>query len=95
MSHKSAGHQRAKLVEILSGANFTGTWRAKVAQWERLVKDYDLQAVTPVDEEIKMALFEKNICSDDVRDHLCLNAARLTTYDKMKEEVGGVLLARQ
>ena len=54
-----------------------------------------LQAVTPVDEEIKMAVFEKNICPDDVRDHLCLNAARLTTYDKMKEEVAGVLLARQ
>ena len=41
-----------------------------------------------------MAVFEKNICPDDVRDHL-LNAARLTTYDKMKEEVAGVLLARQ
>ena len=34
---RSAGHQRAKLVEILSGANLSGTWRAKVAQRERLV----------------------------------------------------------
>ena len=42
-----------------------------------------------------MAVFEKHICSDDVRDRLCLNAARLTTYDKMKDEVAGVLLARQ
>ena len=38
-----------------------------------------------------MAVFEKHVCPDDVRDHLCLNAARLT----MKEEVAGVLLARQ
>ena len=92
---RSAGHQRAKLVEILSGTNLTGTWRAKVAQWERLVKDYESQAVAAVDEEIKMAVFEKHICPDDVRDHLCLNAARLTTYDKMKDEVAGVLFARQ
>ena len=42
-----------------------------------------------------MAVFEKHFCPDDVRDHLCLNAARLTSYDKMKEEVAGVLLARQ
>ena len=42
-----------------------------------------------------MAVFEKHICLDDVRDHLCLNAARLTTYDKMKQEAAGVLLARQ
>ena len=28
---RSAGQQRAKLVEILSGTNLTGTWRAKVA----------------------------------------------------------------
>ena len=82
---RNAGHQRAKLVEILSGANLTGTWRAKVAPWERLFKDYESQAVAPVDEEIKMAVFKKNICPDDVRDHLCFNAARLTTYDKMKE----------
>ena len=40
---RSAGHQRAKLFEILSGTNLTGTWRAKVAQWERLVKDYESQ----------------------------------------------------
>ena len=86
---RSAGHRRAKLVEILNGTNLSGTWRAKIAQWERLVKD------APVDEEIKMAVFEKHICFDDVRDHLCLNSARLTTYDKMKDEVAGVLLARQ
>ena len=86
---RSAGHQRAKLVEILNGTNLSGTWRAKIAQWERLVKD------APVDEEIKMAVFEKHICLADVRDHLCLNSARLTTYDKMKDEVAGVLLARQ
>ena len=92
---RSAGHQRAKLVEILNGTNLSGTWRAKIAQWERLVKDYESQAVAPVDEEIKMAVFEKHICPDDVGDHLCLNAARLTTYDKMKDEVAGVLLARQ
>ena len=94
-STRSAGHQRAKLVEILSGTNLTGTWRAKVAQWERLVKDYESHAVANVDEEIKMAVFEKHICPDDVRDHFSLNAARLTTYDKMKEEVAGVLLACQ
>ena len=29
---RSAGHQRPKLVEILSGMNLTGTWRSKVAQ---------------------------------------------------------------
>ena len=92
---RSAGHQRAKLVEILSGTNLTGTWRAKVAQWERLVKDCESQAVAAVDEETKMAVFEKHICPDYVRYHLCLNAARLTTYDKMKDEVAGVLLARQ
>ena len=92
---RSAGHQRAKLVEILNGTNLSGTWRAKIAQWERPVKDYESQAVAPVDEEIKMAVFEKHICPDDVRDHLCLNTARLTTYDKMKDEVAGVLLARQ
>ena len=92
---RSAGHQRAKLVEILSGTNLTGTWRAKVAQWERLVKDYESQAVAAADEGIKVAVFEKHICPDDVRDHLCMNAARLTTYDKMKDEVAGVLLARQ
>ena len=86
---RGAGHQRAKLVEILNGTNLSGTWRAKIAQWERLVKD------APVDEEIKMAVFEKHICLADVRDHLCLNSARLTTYDKMKDEVAGVLLARQ
>ena len=92
---RSAGHQRAKLVEILNGTNLSGTWRAKIAQWERLVKDYESQAVAPVDEEIKMAVFEKHICPDDVRDHFCLNAARLTTFDKMKDEVAGVLLALQ
>ena len=92
---RSAGHQRAKLVEILSGSSLTGTWRGEVAQWERLVKDFESQAVPNVDEEIKMAVFQKHICSDDVRDRLCLNAARLTTYDKMKDEVAGVLLARQ
>ena len=80
---RSAGHQRAKLVEILSGANLTRTWRAKVAQWERLVRT-ESQAVAPVDEEIKMAVFERHICPDDVRAHICLNPARLTTYDKMK-----------
>ena len=42
-----------------------------------------------------MAVFEKHVYPDDVRDHLCLDAARLTTYDKMKEEVASVLLARQ
>ena len=52
---RSAGHQRAKLVE-LSGTNLTGTWRAKVAQWDRLVKDYESEAVAAVDEEIKMAM---------------------------------------
>ena len=91
---RSAGHQRAKLVEILNGANLTGIWRAQVAQWERPVKDHESQAVAPVDEEIKMAVLETHICPDDVRDHLCLNAARLTTYDKMKDEVAGVQLAR-
>ena len=90
---RSAGHQRAKLVEILSGSNLTGTWRAKVAQWERLVKDYESQAVSAVDEEIKMAVCEKHICPGDVREHFCLKAARRTTYDKMKDEVAGVLLA--
>ena len=93
---RSAGYQRAMLVEILNGTNLSGTWRAKIAQWERLVKDYESQAVAAVDEEIKMAVFEKHICPDDVRDHLCLNAARLTTYDNMKDEVAVVccLLAR-
>ena len=42
-----------------------------------------------------VAVFERDICPDDVRDRICLNAARLTTYDKMKDEVAGVLLARQ
>ena len=42
-----------------------------------------------------MAVFEKHICPDGVCDHLCLNAARLTTHDKTKDEVAGVLLARQ
>ena len=42
-----------------------------------------------------MAVFQRDICPDDVRDHLCLNAVRLTTYDKMKDEVAGVLLTRQ
>ena len=42
-----------------------------------------------------MAVFEKHIWPDDVRDHLWLNNARVTTYDKMKEEVAGVLFARQ
>ena len=42
-----------------------------------------------------MAVFERHICPDDVRDHLCLNAAGPTTCDKMKDEIAGVLLARQ
>ena len=56
---RSARHQRAKLVEILNGTNLSGTRRAKIAQLERLVKDCESQAVAPVDEEIKMAVFEK------------------------------------
>ena len=60
-SHEVPGHKRAKLVGILSGSGLTGNWRAKVAQWERLVKEYESQAVANVDEEIKMAVFEKHI----------------------------------
>ena len=33
---QSAGHQRAKLVEILYGTNLSGTWRANIAQWDDL-----------------------------------------------------------
>ena len=92
---RSAGHQRAKLVQILRGTELTGPWQGRVAQWERLVKDYDQVADHPVEESVKMAVFEAQLCPDEIKDHLNLNATRLQTYDAMKQEVVNVMTARQ
>ena len=47
---------RSLLIEIPQWCKPHWNLACQVAQWERLVKDYESQAVAPVDEETKMAV---------------------------------------
>ena len=86
---------RSLLIEIPNGANLTGTWRAKLRNGNGFSKTMSRRLLLLWMRRSKWRLFERHSCPDDVRDHLCLNAAMLTTYNKMKDEIAGVLFARE
>ena len=80
----TAGHTRNRLMHILEPKDLEGTYKAKLERWEKRITDYCATGQTPPAEDVKMGVLQFHIAPQDVRRHLGLNAARITTYDWLR-----------
>ena len=83
----TAGHTRNRLMHILEPKDLDGTYKAKLEKWEKRITDYSATGQPPPAEDVKMGVLQFHIAPADVRRHLSLNAARIATYQAMKDEI--------
>ena len=91
---RTAAHKRSQLIMIINGTNLSGDYEARLNQWERRIREYETGGAT-ISEETRMAVLHSVLSPTDIREHLTLQATRLTTYIEMKEEIRRVMTSRQ
>eukprot|EP00929_Paragymnodinium_shiwhaense_P111971 TRINITY_DN8021_c0_g1_i4.p1 TRINITY_DN8021_c0_g1~~TRINITY_DN8021_c0_g1_i4.p1 ORF type:complete len:1618 (+),score=271.11 TRINITY_DN8021_c0_g1_i4:701-5554(+) len=74
------------LMQILS-FSFDGELVAKVAAFERLVRDYQVQSQKTIDDDIKLGVVLINMKDAKMKEHMIRNATRLDTWEKVKTEI--------
>ena len=63
--------------------------------WEKRHSDYVALGNAEIAEEVLMGVFQAHIAPEEIRDHLFLHAARLTTYELLLAEVESWDMAKQ
>ena len=84
---ESKGHARSKLMRILEPTDIKGHFMHRMDTWEQRVREYASEGHDPPAEEIKVAILHHYLAPEEVRQHLLLSAARLSTYSTMKVEI--------
>ena len=72
-------------------ANVTGA----LADFEYRLTKYESQSKEKVGDIIKMAILQRGMQDEQLKQHLVLHAARLTTWEAMRSEVSMVITTRQ
>lgn len=90
---KTKGRYQAMLTEILN-THFTQAIHAELESWEGKIKQYQDVSKESVSDNIKAGVVMGNTTDEVVAQHLHLNASRLDTFDKIKEEVRNFVHAK-
>lgn len=65
-----------KMIRIIHGTGLSGNFPAKVAKYERLIKEYEHKggSHSVLADDLKLAVFESVLCPNDMREHLSLDS---------------------
>ena len=77
----------AGLLLTLLSYNFAGDVEARVAAFERDVQRYEQRSGEPMSDSMKIGVVLKQLDEGSLRQHLLMNAARLSTWLDFKREV--------
>ena len=84
---KTVGHARSRLIAILEPKDLQGSFASKVDKWERRLNEYAGSGQTPIPEDIRMGVLQHYLAPEEIKRHLILNAANITSYSEMKREI--------
>ena len=90
---KTAGRHAGMLLNLLR-YEFSGEPRAALDEFEVLVRNYEKSSGELVSEPLKVALVQKGLRDEGLRQHLVLHAARLPSYSAVRDEVRSILVTR-
>ena len=87
---KQAARFASDLMRIL-GYEFNATdLTASLEAWERLVREYEARTEVEIPEFIKAGIIMLRLPSGPVSQHIVLNAASMTSFDKVRKEVDAI-----
>ena len=66
---------------------FRGDTRSALDEFEVLVRNYEKSSGEVVTEPLKVALVQKGLTDDALRQHLVMHAARLSTYTAVRDDI--------
>ena len=89
----TAGRETSLLLEVL-GQTFKGDVRGALDDFEVKVRRYERTCGDALSDRVKIAVVQKGLEDEDLRRHLLMHAARLTTYPLVREEIRDIIMAR-
>ena len=90
---KTSGRHAALLLDLLK-YDFPGDPRTALDEFEiRCRADYKATG-EDLAESLKVALVQRGLADDSVRNHLVLHSARLSTYTLVRDEIRNILVTR-
>ena len=92
----TGGRHAGTLIQLL-GTEFPNSDEVvdRLDEFETAVLRYEAQSKEVLSDSLKIAIVQKGLKDDIIRQHLLLNAARLGTYKQVKEEVKSVMVTRR
>ena len=88
----TAGRETSLLLEVLA-QTFKGDVRGSL-EFQVNIRRYERTCGEVLSDRVKIAVVQKGIEDDDLRRHLLMHAARLTTYPLVREEIRSIIMAR-
>ena len=89
----TAGRETSLLLEVLA-QTFKGDVRGSLDEFEVKIRRYERTCGEVLSDRVKIAVVQKGIEDDDLRRHLLMHAARLSTYLLVREEIRSIIMAR-
>ena len=78
---------RTKLIHILEPTpeTLSGSYKQRLAKWEKTVKDHERVTKKTIDDEYKLAVLQHKISPAEMRKHLALNSTKFEKYQEEKD----------
>ena len=89
----TAGRESSLLLEVVA-QTFKGDVRGPLDEFEVKIRRYERNCWEVLSDRVKIAVAQKGIEDDDLRRHLLMHAARLSTYPLVREEIRSIITAR-
>ena len=90
---RTAGRQAGLLLGLLR-FEFAGEPRTAMDEFDLMVREYEKSSGEQLSESLKVALVQKGRRDEGLRAHLVLHAARLPSYQSVRDEVRSILQTR-
>ena len=90
---RTAGRQAGLLLGLLR-FEFAGEPRTAMDEFDLMVREYEKSSGEQLSESLKVALVQKGLRDEGLRAHLVLHAARLPSYQAVRDEVRSILQTR-
>jgi len=90
---RTAGRQAGLLLGLLR-FEFAGEPRTAMDEFDLSVREYEKSSGEQLSESLKVALVQKGLRDEGLRAHLVLHAARLPSYQAVRDEVRSILQTR-
>ena len=89
----TAGGETSLLLEVLA-QTFKGDVRASLDEFDVKIQRYERTCGDFLSDRVAIAVVLKGIEDDDLRRHLLMHAARLSTHPLVREEMRSIIMAR-